>query len=284
MDNRRTEHFISICLDPGREPKFSARVGLEEAFVHLWSDIGNLYEAKGDGHLIAMGYNSKWEKYPRLESSFDSISTMFIDCDNAQEDPQLLEKFKDRMKNYEFWTWETPSSTPTRPKFRAIVPLDKAIEWTPRFTKKAIASIFHEYADEGASWFEEPLAPKFDTIFHHEGNLYPSNSLKWKVIALESEEREKEDERCLAQANHQQWMLRNIASVTSLRNTEGWRNFSSVKKCLEGLQKGERDNSLNAACYAMDKKGYRDKIGDFLDEVVCDESIKRKFRSKYKCQ
>lgn len=41
----------------------------------------------------------------------------------------------------------------------------------------------------------------------------------------------------------------------------------SVKKCLGGLLKGERDSSLNAACYAMKNCGYGGYIGEFLCEV-----------------
>jgi len=282
-------HFVTYDVNPGKSHTEAVRVSIEELFSCLWSERANLHLRKGEGHLVAMGYSSTRDKYERIESSFDSISTMFIDCDNGdRDDPTtwdsaLLDKFKTRMKDYEFWTWETPSSTPAHPKFRAIVPLDGVIGWTPRFTKKAIASIFHEYADEGASWFEEPLAPKFSTIYHHEGNLYPSNSLKWKVIALSSEEQARENERRVAASNRQQWLLRNISSVESLRDPDGWRHFKVVKKCLEGLKDGEKDNSLHAACYAMDANGYRDKIGEFLDEVdSVEESHKNKFRIRYR--
>ena len=56
----------------------------------------------------------------------------------------------------------------------------------------------------------------------------------------------------------------------------------NVKKCLDGLHKGERDDSLNAACYAMDKNGYREHIREFLDEVFCERSIKEKFYRKFR--
>ena len=64
-------------------------------------------------------------------------------------------------------------------------------------------------------------------------------------------------------------------------NPQGWRHLPSVKKCLDGLCIGERDNALCAACYAMDKNGYKEHIPEFLDECVVESSFKDKWRKRY---
>ncbi len=75
------------------------------------------------------------------------------------------------------------------------------------------------------------------------------------------------------------WDKTNISTRTHSSN--GWRNLPSVKRCLEGLRKGERDDAINKACYGMRKNGYASDIPTFLDEIVVPNEFKAKFRNKY---
>lgn len=61
----------------------------------------------------------------------------------------------------------------------------------------------------------------------------------------------------------------------------GWRNLSTVKHCIEGLRKGERDVAINKACYAMRENGYASDIPTFLNEIDVPNEFKVKFKSKY---
>ena len=49
-----------------------------------------------------------------------------------------------------------------------------------------------------------------------------------------------------------------------------------MKRCLEGLHKGERDEAINRACYGMRENGYASYIATFLDEIVVPNEFKIK--------
>lgn len=243
-------------------------------------------ESKNDCWLMSNGYKDTNGFYTREEWNFQWIDTILIDCDNGNdEDPStwdagILDKFKDEFDKYAYFLWETFSSKPERPKFRAIILLDNKVEWVnepEKFTKDAIKQHFARWTDNKASWFFTPPKGRVSTFIAHKGIPYPSAP----ILSLVKLKREIHD--ILQPSSAAQWDRENVLRHGAFScAVDGWRNLPSVKKCLEGLQKGERDNSLNAACYAMDNNGYHDRIRDFLNEVVCDESIKRKFRAKYR--
>ena len=54
-----------------------------------------------------------------------------------------------------------------------------------------------------------------------------------------------------------------------------------MKRCLEGLCKGERDNAINKACYGMRENGYASEIPRFLDEILVPNEFRVKFKNKY---
>ena len=266
------KHYISICSD---------RLANEAKKIDLfdWSVLATLPEyakpTKEESMLVFNGYNSDLDEYPRKESELDKFSSIFIDCDNEASDPDIIEKFKNVMQNFDYMIYETASSTKERPKFRAIIPLDGELEWN-KYGKQAIFQLFKRFADEKASWFFTPTLDKLDTIYDHvAGRWFPCELITRKIEELKKIDVQRETNIILQQMR----MSRNSAQ---LHNPEGWRNLPSVKKCLEGLHVGERDNALCAACYAMDKNGYRSSIPQFIDECDVEMTFKRKWKSRYR--
>ena len=272
------EHYLSSNINCGTWGTLMVKTPLAEV---LKDALANAPERKEDCRLVSNGYSDKMNKYTREEFNFTSLDTILLDCDNNKEHPdtELIDKFKDEHEPYSYFLWETASSTPSCPKFRAILLLDMKIEWInepEKFTKHAIHQHFARWIDDKASWFFTPTRGKVSTFVAHKGKPYPSAP----IVSL-------------ANLNRQIWDMKQMSKAASWdrnnlfmgrkQNPEGWRNLPSVKKCLEGLHVGERDNSLNAACYAMNKNGYSESINTFLDEVSSvDEPTKRKFRNKYK--
>ena len=156
------KHYISICSD---------RLANEAKKIDLfdWSVLATLPEyakpTKEESMLVFNGYNSDLDEYPRKESELDKFSSIFIDCDNEASDPDIIEKFKNVMQNFDYMIYETASSTKERPKFRAIIPLDGELEWN-KYGKQAIFQLFKRFADEKASWF---FTPTFDR-----SHIFPS--------------------------------------------------------------------------------------------------------------
>ena len=273
------KHYISICTD--KEATDAKRIDLFD-----WSVLATLPQyakkEKLDSMLVFNGYNNALEEYPRREYCLNKFSSIFIDCDNKDEDPDIITKWKEKMDGYDYMIYETASSTKERPKFRAIVPLDEELDWNKN-AKTAIFHLFGQFADEKASWFFAPTLDKLPTIIDHtSGCWFPSKLLKMEIVRIEEQERIRQSE-----YNLKQMRRRLYASVFgTTNNAEGWRYLPSVKKCLDGLSVGERDNALCAACYAMDKNGYRDAIPQFLDECVVDGRdsafLKDKWRKRYR--
>jgi hypothetical protein len=267
------KHYISICSD-----KFAHEAKKIDLFD--WSVLATLPEYaqanKEDSMLVFNGYSDVAkddEFYPRKESCLTSASSVFIDCDNPNSDPHIIDKWRKTMKDYDWMIYETASSTRERPKFRAIVPLASDIPWD-KYTKNAIIQLFGDFADPKASWFFAPTLDKLNTIEENTtGRWMPTDGIMNRASKLRENEQIADSIRALCQIKWEN---------THQRKEDNWRFLPSVKKCLEGLHQGERDSSLNAACYAMDKNGYREHIREFLDEVCCDRSVKEKFYHKYR--
>lgn len=268
------KHYISICAH--NEATEAQKIDLFE-----WSVLTTLpqyaAESKNDSMMIYAGYNETKDIYPRLESSVDRFSTILIDCDNPSSDPHIIEKFKERMSEWDYMLYETASSTPERPKFRAIVPMDDVLAWSS-YMKKAVFSEFNEFADERASWFYTPTRDKLNTICeNHTGKWYPSKVIIETANRLAYEDKMKRDHEMLLAMK---WRLRHPEGFQP--KSGSWRNLPSVKHCLEGLYVGERDDSLCKACYAMNKNGYRVNIPEFLDECDVPSEMKAKWRVRYR--
>lgn len=265
------KHYISICSD--RFATEAKKVDLFEWTI-LASRPDYAQKTKDESMLVFNGYNETLSEYPRKESELNRFSSIFIDCDNENSDPTIIEQFKNVMQNFDYLIYETASSTNERPKFRAIIPLDGELEWN-KYAKQAVFQLFHRFADEKASWFFSPTLDKLDTIYEHEvGRWFPCELITRKVEEMKKLDEQKETHLLLQQ-------IRMSRLHKDRHNPEGWRHLPSVKKCLEGLCIGERDNALCAACFAMDKNGYRDAIPQFLDECVVERSFKDKWRRRY---
>ena len=148
------KHYISVCASRGNHCAVAGKVELGEAmkFLSLPEMAG---ERKEDCVLIFNGYSDTEGHYSRLENELTKFSTIFIDADNPGSDPNLVNEFKEAMKDYDYWLYETYSSTPERPKFRAIIPMDEVLDWEHN-AKVAIFRIFGRFADDHASWFYSP--------------------------------------------------------------------------------------------------------------------------------
>lgn len=267
------KHYISVCAEPGNRCQEAGKVELEEAMRFLSTpDLAGV--EKSDCVLVFNGYSGTKERYLRNEGELDRFSTIFIDCDNPESDPDAMAKFEDAMQGYDYWLYETFSSTPESPKFRAIIPMDEELEWS-KYAKSAVFHTFSKFADPKASWFYSPTSNRLGTVRHHEtGRLFPARVVKKRVDDI----RRKEEVQSAKSSKFALWN----AIYGKERNPDGWRFLPSVKKCLEGLTKGERDDSLNKACFAMNKNGYRSNIPEFLDEVDVPNDMKSKFRGRYR--
>ena len=268
------KHYISICA-------CNKATDARKIDLFQWITLSALpkfaADNKNDSMMIYAGYNETKDVYPRLESSVDRFSTILIDCDNPSSDPHIIEKFKERMSEWDYMLYETASSTPERPKFRAIVPMDDVLTWSP-YMKKAVFNEFNEFADERASWFYTPTKDKLNTICENRtGKWYSSKAIIEIANRLEKEDKMRRDREMLLAMK---WRLRHPEGFQ--QKAGSWRNLPSVKHCLEGLYVGERDDSLCKACYAMNKNGYRANIPEFLDECDVPSEMKAKWRGRYR--
>lgn len=230
--------------------------------------IHNAPVEKEDCWLMSNGYKDTTGLYTREEWNFQWIDTVLIDCDNGSDkDPStwdigILDKFKDEFDKYAYFLWETFSSKPERPKFRAIILLDKRIEWVnepAKFTKDAIKQHFAKYTDANASWFFTPPKGKISTFVVHKGIPYPSSAIENRMMV----------DRMFAQieSNAREQNARRENLRRKGHNPEGWRFLPSVKKCLDGMSVHTKHNSICSAVYAMEQCGYHDAIPDFLKDV-----------------
>lgn len=273
-------HFVSVSIDEGTNCKDALRVPLYDVVEHF----GALAKpAKTDNTLIFGVYLDLPDAYERKgleEHPGAKINTLFIDCDNGEKerpetwDANIVEKFREDMKEYKYIMWETYSSTKERPKFRALIPLDRTIKFS-KFVKQAIFHVFKDYADSHCTWYFTPDTRHLDTVEQHmsdEFKLFGAD-----VISNIAEQKRSQQEKLV------NWSFQiHNASRGICKSPDGWRNLPSVKKCLEGLLKGERDDSLNRACYAMKQNGYLASIPEFLDEVDVPNDMKLKFRGRYR--
>lgn len=267
------EHYLSVTIESGQFSNTMVKAPLKQV---LMESTRLAPQRKEDCWLVSNGYNDHGGKYTRAEHNFEWIDTILLDVDNPQGDASLLDKFKREHAQYDYLLWETASSSVERPKFRVILLLDKKIPWINeplKFTKEAIHQTFSQWTDDNASWFFTPTKSKLTTFFGNRGKPYPSADIT-NLVSLNEKlcEAMKPSTACA-------WDKMNIS--TRKHSLERWRNLPSVKHCLEGLRKGERDDAINKACYGMRKNGYASEIPKFLDEIVVPNEFKVKFKNKY---
>ena len=270
---RDMEHYVSLTIESGQFSNTMVKAPLGQV---LREATYKAPQNKEDCWLISNGYNDRGGKYARAEHNFEWIDTILLDVDNPQGDPSLLDKFKREHAQYNYVLWETASSSVERPKFRVILLLDKKIPWIneqQKFTKNAILQTFSFWTDDKASWHYTPTKSKLATFIGNRGKPYPSANIT-NLVNLNEKLCE-----ALKPSTAGAWDKANIS--TRQHSTEGWRNLPSVKRCLEGLCKGERDNAINKACYGMRENGYASEIPTFLDEIVVPYEFKVKFKNKY---
>ena len=272
-------HYISVCQN--NKTDIAMKVPLDDAMAFLINPE-NCADTKDGSILLFCGYRDE-ETYKRWENHMQKCSVIMIDCDNKQCDKDIMQKFKKSMENYDYYLYETFSSSEEQPKFRAVIPLDKEIEWS-KYLKTSVFHMFSQYADDKASWFYAPTKNKLDTFtIHSVGNELPTTTLEQYINNLKIMEQIKQTQDSLEQAKYNE---RKELGWVKERNPSSWRNLPSVKKCLSGLSKGERDSSINAACYAMNKNGYGRNISEFLDEISMTSNLPRdminKFKQKYR--
>ena len=261
------EHFVSINLEAGISSTAMKKAPLGDV---LKEALLKAPEAKEDCWLMSNGYKDTKGLYTREEWNFQWIDTILIDCDNGKDDDPstwdtgILDKFKDEFSAYAYFLWETFSSMPEHPKFRAILLLDRKIEWVnepEKFTKEAIKQHFAKYTDAKASWFFTPPKGRVSTFVAHKGVPYPSA----KILSL-------------VNLNREMWSLRQPSKAAQWdndntrpeyeHNPEGWRRLPKVKICLEGMAPHTKHSSICAALYAMDNLKYYDHIPEFLNEIA----------------
>jgi hypothetical protein len=267
------EHYLSVTIQSGQFSNTMVKAPLGQV---LRESTRLAPQRKEDCWLVSNGYNDHGGKYTRAEHNFKWIDTILLDVDNPQGDPSLLDKFKCEHAQYDYLLWETASSSVERPKFRVILLLDKKIPWInepQKFTKEAILQTFSRWTDDNASWFFTPTKSKLTTIFGNRGKPYPSANIT-NLVSLNEKLVE-----AMKPSTASKWDRAN--SSTRSHSSDGWRNLPSVKRCLEGLRKGERDEAINKACYGMRENGYASEIPRFLGEIVVPNEFKVKFKNKY---
>ena len=266
------EHYLSVTNESGPFSKTMMKAPLVQV---LRESMYLAPQRKEDCWLVSNGYNDRDGKYTRAEHNFEWIDTILLDVDNPQGDPSLLDKFKREHAQYDYLLWETASSSVERPKFRVILMLDKKIPWInepQKFTKKAILQTFSHWTDEKASWFFTPTKSKLNTFFGNRGKPYPSANIT-DLVSLNQKLLE-----AMKPSTAGAWD--NANKYADKHSPDGWRNLPSVKRCLEGLCEGERDDAINKACYGMRENGYASDIPIFLDEIDVPREFKVKFKKK----
>lgn len=269
------EHSISLSTTHGFDSKLMRRVRLSDALKFV---IQNPYSGKHDCWLMSNGYKDTNGLYTREEFNFQWIDTVMLDVDNDDENPNqnLLDEFKKDYSEYVYFLWESASSTSACPKARVILPLDKRIAWIDepvKFTKRAILTNFSTYHDNRASWYFSPTTDKVRTFQANNGKLYPASRLEDRIsvdkMFAHIEERERE--------------IKTERNIFKKHNPEGWRNFPSVKDCLDrSLPPHDRHDPLFKACSAMALNGYKESIPQFLSEVDAPSNHKREMIRQFK--
>lgn len=252
--------------------------GTVKELANYLKDVATKTKEKTDAYLISNGYSNE-DVCGRKEENFTEINSILLDCDNEQADKDLLKKFNTEYFQLEKVSYQTASSTPEKPKFRVIIPLDEPISLTGnikmRHIKKAVAKIFEKYTDPKASWFFTPTKDKIETIKYYSGQAYKS----WDLIQKANEFTAVEalDNACFEEK----------AKLYN-GNNSSWRNLPSVKDCFTELREGNRDDLIFRACSAILLNNFtKADLREFLSEIPPVgkdfNSVIAKFKRQYCC-
>ena len=214
---------VACCTEGGRFAKTATTRELGELLASLGDP--SEYPSKENSTLIFGGYSSA-PTYGRRESDLELMDCIMIDCDNNDSDPDIMDTFEQRFSQYEYYLYETASSTEECPRFRALFPMDSTVDLKKhdiKNIKKVVYELFSGFADKAASWFYLPTTGC--PVRHHEGERYPSESIvrsadfMTKVDEMNRENRRKIAEESSVSRKHDvNWVLNNL-NVAAWLNT-----------------------------------------------------------------
>ena len=252
-------HYISVSTDA--KSNECAKIDIVEALRFLLRPE-NASPEKG-GWLFHPAYNENQANYKRWESMMDKFSTIMIDCDNKEQDPHILDRWHERMSGYDYIVYETYSSTPDHPKFRAIIPMDDELQWNKN-AKISILQTFHEFADEKATWFFAPTKNKLNTVKSNKsGRKFPSKVLKEKIEALNLIEQINQSQRAIEQSKYEE---RKSLGMIKEHIRKDYHELPLVQEYFAAV-KGERNSTAHKAACSMFSRGYEEfEIKSMLKE------------------
>lgn len=174
-------NYLSICTENGANARFAQRVELCDLLAH----IGEIaFPSKTENYLLFPGFNDNNQIYNRNEKQGTmKMNVAILDADNKDGDKDLIAKFKEDMKEWEYVLYETSSSTKEVPKFRAFIPLDDTVPYN-KWTKDAVKHIFSDYSDHSATWFFSIDSNHLNTLEIHQGKEFPSSIVMRKANNL----------------------------------------------------------------------------------------------------
>lgn len=284
---------VSPCM--GRECTILETVTLGALFGNPKALLDHVGTVKGlDTAYFCMGFNSKADgPYERSYGPLDKIEVVAIDCDNPQGDRTALDAFRREFASYHYILWETPSSTPERPRFRALLPLDRPLDFS-REAMEAIREKFDKWTDEAAVWFDLPIKDKLHTLEVNEGRFTSSWDLMRRAYYLKRKG-EVFSEADAERREHKRQEHERLG-VRESYGRDGWRKLKKVQAVLaSGVNVGERHRVL-VSCIGCIKAATSNgqptygpaEISAFLDEVFVPDSrgesgekIKAEFRRRF---
>lgn len=272
------KHYISVGTDA--KSNECAKVALDEALRFLLVPE-NASEEKG-GWLFHPAYNENEDNYKRWESQMDRFSTIMIDCDNKNKDPDIINKWYEAMGGYDFIIYETHSSTKEMPKFRAIIPMDEELQWSKN-AKSVIFNTFHQFTDDKATWYFAPTRNKLDTIRANKvGRKFPARLLKEKIDTLNLIAQIQNNQRELEQTK---WAERKALGMVKEHERKDYHELPLIQEYFSAV-KGERNSSAHKAACSMFARGYEDyEIKSMLGEGPLDRNeISTVFNSARRCR
>lgn len=271
-------YYISVSTDA--KSNDAARISLQEA-LHFILKPENASEEKG-GWLFHPAYNDTTPTYKRWENQMTKCSTIMIDCDNKNKDPDILNKWHEAMKDYDYIIYETYSSTKELPKFRAIVPLDEEMVWS-KHMKMAIVHTFSQFSDEKATWYFAPTRNKLNTFKVNKGTRkFPSSSLVPAIQSLAMMEQIEMTQRLL---DHSKYLQRKEMGLVKEYARKDYHELPLVQEYFSAVQ-GERNSSAHKAACSMFARGYENhEVKAMLSEGPLErKELNQVFNSASRCR
>lgn len=255
-------HYISICTENGKKASLSGRITLQE-YLANFKELS--YPTKEDNFLLYGGFIESDLPYNRHESNLlMKMNVAVIDCDNSKgnPDPNVIDKFREDMKDYDYVLYQTSTSTKECPKFRAIIPLDRTINYD-KYTKKAVLQVFDEYSDKAATWFFSVDSNHLDTVEIHDGKLFPSIHITSKANKLMTLSMLEEHQRSKIASTERLYSLDRKKNVSNNAKVRHYLDTSYTK--MTG--NGDSDSSLYVAICVCVTAGDDETLDDVLSKA-----------------